>query len=61
MGEVGWEEAREEDAGDEGEKHNRVLLGARRAGELCWDVREEKKIKAYVFRHSSAQWQKRIP
>lgn len=61
VGEAGREEAREEDVGDEGEKCNRVLLGARRAGELCWDRREEKKIKAYVFRHSSARWQRQIP
>lgn len=32
MGEAGREEAREEDAGDEEEKYNRVLPGARRAG-----------------------------
>lgn len=52
---------KKEDAGDEGEKCNRVLVEARRAGELCWDRREEKKIKAYVFRRSSEQWQKQIP
>lgn len=61
MGEAGRDEAREEDAGDEGQKCNRVLVEARRAGELCWDRREEKKIKAYVFRRSSEQWQKQIP